>query len=84
MPQTRAIKQALEQAGLAEVGVVRIKVQAAIVGREGDDPAVAQNIDHPKIDQDLIVIEFATGGGADIAGIRARMCGDFLLLINQG
>jgi len=80
--QAWAIKQALEKPGFAEVGVVRMNIQSAIVRPECNKPTVVEDIDHPEIDQDLVVIEFAPSGWADIARIRARMGAGFVLLVN--
>jgi hypothetical protein len=83
MPQARAVEQTLDETRLAQVAVVRLELEAAVVARQPDEAAVAQDIGHAEIDEDGIIIELAAGGGADIARIRAGMGGDFLLLIDK-
>ena len=83
MPQARTIEQALEEAGFAQIGVVRLELQEAVIARHSDEAAVAQDIGHAQIGQDGIIVELATRSRADIARIRAGMSRDFLFLINQ-
>ncbi len=83
VPQARTIEQALKEAGFAQIGVVRLELQEAVVARHSNDAPVAQDIGHAEIGEDGIIVELATRSRADIARIRAGMSGDFLFLINQ-
>ena len=54
-----AVKETLGYAGFAELRIVRPEAYALVVARDCDDAAIVQDMGHPEIIDQVVVIEFA-------------------------